>query len=353
MQATIRVLAAWIACGLCAGAARADGDGMVRSEVIVPAGAQEVWQAFTTRKGVESWMVPKCMVDFRLGGTLQTTYDPNVELGTEGAPGVITHRILAYAPQRFIAFKTTPPADAADFIKLACAGWWAVEFEALAPDRTRVVVMSLGYETGPDWETTREHFERGNAWTLDRLRKKFTTPEESERTARAWELTGRLAGGEWIAEAAPPDGAPPESPRMRGRVRATADLVGRYVLAEGWLGDSRGMRPHAHMIYYRDSATQQVRFQDFGEGGVSSGAVRSPAPDVLAYDWRLVAADGRVATLHVEMRFRGADAYDLRMFEDAAAAARGDAPKIELNYRRVSETPPEFLTPASPAAGRS
>lgn len=37
-------------------------------EVIVPASQEEVWKAFTTKEGLESWIAPSARVELALGG---------------------------------------------------------------------------------------------------------------------------------------------------------------------------------------------------------------------------------------------------------------------------------------------
>ena len=68
-------------------------DRILRTEAVVAAPVGEVWKAFTTKNGVQSWMVPVAEVDLRLGGTLKTNYNPQARIGD---PGTIVHHILSY-----------------------------------------------------------------------------------------------------------------------------------------------------------------------------------------------------------------------------------------------------------------
>ena len=38
---------------------------------------------------------------------------------------------------------------------------------------TRVTIVQPGYRTGEPWETVYRHFERGNGWSLEQLRRRF------------------------------------------------------------------------------------------------------------------------------------------------------------------------------------
>ena len=69
-------------------------------EADIPAPVAEVWQAFTTAEGFMSWAVPKAEVDFRVGGAMRTSYNPESNLDDEHT---IVNRILAYEPEHMLA----------------------------------------------------------------------------------------------------------------------------------------------------------------------------------------------------------------------------------------------------------
>src|SRR5258706_4946492 len=54
---------------------------VLRTTVEVDATPAQVWDAFTTKEGVESWMVPLAEVDFRMGETLTTNYNKSAGIG--------------------------------------------------------------------------------------------------------------------------------------------------------------------------------------------------------------------------------------------------------------------------------
>src|SRR2546426_11543663 len=45
-------------------------------EGVVNAPADQVWAAFTTKEGIESWMAAHASIDLKIGGTMKTQYDP-------------------------------------------------------------------------------------------------------------------------------------------------------------------------------------------------------------------------------------------------------------------------------------
>lgn len=158
----------------------ADDSDTLRAQEIVPASIDEVWAAFTSTSGVEAWMVPVAEVDFRIGGTLKTNYDRAAGIG---GPGTIVHHILAYEPRRMIAMRFDAPENAA-VAKIAEATWWLVRLDPIDLTRTRVTISHCGFGAGPEWEQARTHFARGNAWTLQQLKKHFEALRQHERTLR-------------------------------------------------------------------------------------------------------------------------------------------------------------------------
>jgi uncharacterized protein YndB with AHSA1/START domain len=310
------------------------GDRTLRHEVILDAPVDEVWKVFTTKEGVESWMVPLAEVDFRLGGTLKTNYNAK---GTIGDEGTITQHVLAFEPLRMITWQSSPPANAPNFIKVACQGWAVIRFDELSPRRTRVTVTGCGYGTGPDWDKALEFFERGNAWTLQQLQKRFADAEADRRTKRVLELYAACAGGDFVHEAVGPDGG-------AFRSRARYEVVdGTTVSVDSWLGNQDGMAFHGRTILYRDPETREARFMNFGErGAIARGSMHLADDNRVVYDWQMIGADGGRKLFHVEVTFEGPDAYVFRLWDSPKSAADGAKPGVEARHSRVAKLPEAF-----------
>lgn len=147
------------------------GGFVLRHEAVVPAPLADVWEAVTTSEGWRSWAVPFAEVDFRLGGRIETSYDPDA---VAGRPENIVSRILAFLPGRMIAFQAeqAPP----DFPRPELLdGLFSVVELSPEADGTRVAVSGVGYTDSPGHRELRRFFEQGNAWTLEQLVKRFTT----------------------------------------------------------------------------------------------------------------------------------------------------------------------------------
>ncbi len=143
---------------------------VLRAETVVHAPVQEVWKAFTTKEGVQSWMAPVAEVDLRVGGTIMTNYNRAAKIGD---PGTIVHHIVSYEPERMLATHFTAAADGPAWAKKAEATWVVYRFEPVGEKDTRVTVSMMGWGQGAEWDDSYEHFKRGNEWTMEQLGKRF------------------------------------------------------------------------------------------------------------------------------------------------------------------------------------
>ena len=146
------------------------GDRSIQLSIDVPASAHEIFAAFTTSDGFASWAVPVARVEFRIGGFIEASYDPNAQLGD---PGNIKNEIVAYVPDRLLVIHNVqaPPgfADPELFRRTVTV----IEFTALDPRHTRVTLTNAGYGPGDRFDTLYRHFEWGDAYTLQQLRMRF------------------------------------------------------------------------------------------------------------------------------------------------------------------------------------
>ena len=140
------------------------------SEAIVDATPDQVWDVWTTKQGIQSWMVPQADIDLRVGGKMRTHYDPK---GTLGDAQGIEHTILAFDPKRMFAFKTVKCPETFPFKKAMEPVWNVVYMEAVDAQHTRVTVRCLGYGDDEESRKMRAFFAKGNAYTLELLKKLF------------------------------------------------------------------------------------------------------------------------------------------------------------------------------------
>ncbi len=149
------------------------GEKVQRFEVILNTSIGEVWDAFTTEKGLKSWAVPVVQLDFRIGGTRKAHYNKNAQIGDDFT---ITNDILNYLPKELLTYKVNLTKafpkecrDEDDHLQ------YMLQFRELNNKRVKITFSMLGWGEGPEWEEVYDKFERGNRWTFERLVKRFKT----------------------------------------------------------------------------------------------------------------------------------------------------------------------------------
>ena len=149
----------------------ADGTTTLDQRVVVNAPIAEVWQVLTAGEGWRSWAAPFAVVDFRLGGIIETSYRPDAQAGS---PENIRNQIVAYLPKRMFAIRNVQappkaPFDVATFQSMHTI----VLVEPLTERTTAVSCVQPGFRAGEPYDTVLTHFRWGNGWTLEQLKKRF------------------------------------------------------------------------------------------------------------------------------------------------------------------------------------
>lgn len=145
-------------------------------EGVIDAPIAAVWRAFTTKEGLESWMVPHADIDLRVGGKMRTNYDPEGRIGDENT---IENTILSFEPERMLSIKATKPPASFPYKNAIKDTWSVMYFDELREDQTRLRIAGLGYGESDEAQQMRAFFQQGNAWTLDRLRTHFAGADDA------------------------------------------------------------------------------------------------------------------------------------------------------------------------------
>jgi uncharacterized protein YndB with AHSA1/START domain len=141
-------------------------------EGIVAASLDEIWTAFTTKKGQESWMVAQSEVDLKVGGRMRTHYDPK---GKIGDAKTIENTIICYDPKRMLSLKVSKPPEGFPFPNAVKNMWTVIYFETTGPKTTRVRIVGLGFGDDEESKKMRAFFDRGNAFTMKKLQERFAS----------------------------------------------------------------------------------------------------------------------------------------------------------------------------------
>ena len=150
----------------------ADGDRVLQLSIVVNATPAQVWDAFTTAEGYRAWVAPVSAVDLRIGGDIEASYDPAAKIG---GPDNIRNRIVAYVPQRLLSFRNVQAPKALPHRELFGEIVTTLEIEDLGAGRSRVSLTAVGYGAGEGFDFLYRHFEWGNAYSLNELKKRFET----------------------------------------------------------------------------------------------------------------------------------------------------------------------------------
>jgi uncharacterized protein YndB with AHSA1/START domain len=157
------------------------GERVLQLTTVVDAPLARVWAAFATEKGFTAWAVPLARIDLRVGGSIESSYDPKAPLGSDKT---IRNEIVALVPERLLVIRNVQappgvPFDAAIFQSTQTAMW----FEPLDATRTRLTLVSGRFFAGAAYEGVYRFFQAGNAYTLGELRRHLapatTTPAPS------------------------------------------------------------------------------------------------------------------------------------------------------------------------------
>jgi len=136
-------------------------------ETEIEAGIAEVWQAFTTKAGLQSWMAPLVEINLIVGGKIKTDYDPE---GTIGDENTIENTILAYVPGKMISLKATRFPPSFSYQEIPEDPWTVFYFEEITPTKTNIMVVGLGYTQKNKSQQLNQLFFDANKQALDKLK---------------------------------------------------------------------------------------------------------------------------------------------------------------------------------------
>lgn len=141
----------------------------IRVEAELPAGAHEVWKAWTTEAGVRSFLAPEARIEAEPGGSYEIYFNPEAPCGSRGTEGM---RVLAVQPESFLAFTWNAPPHLPEVRKQQTTV--EIRIFSMGPESSRVHLEHRGWGTGGQWEEAFAYFSR--AWSegvFPRLKNRF------------------------------------------------------------------------------------------------------------------------------------------------------------------------------------
>lgn len=147
-----------------------NGDRAIQLSIDVPAAAHAVFAAFSSSEGFSSWAVPVTKVDFRIGGSMESSYDAAAKIGD---PNNIRNQILAYVPDRLLVIRNVQAPAGFPNPELFQRTVTIIEFTPLGDAQTRVTITNAGYGKDKGFDVLYRNFEWGDAYSLAELRSRF------------------------------------------------------------------------------------------------------------------------------------------------------------------------------------
>lgn len=146
-------------------------DRNIHIETIINAPVPEVWEVWTTQKGLESFLAPECRIDLRIDGTLDIYFYPEAPEGQRGAEGL---RILSVQPNKMYSFSWINPPDFPEIRNQRTHVILKFFPKGKQNSKTRLVLIHDGWGDGEIWDQAYQYFVK--AWrdtVLFRLNYRF------------------------------------------------------------------------------------------------------------------------------------------------------------------------------------
>ena len=142
----------------------------IERETVVAAPIGAVWQAWTTKAGIESFFAPEAVVDARVGGAFHVHMDPFAAPGAKGADDM---RFMALQAPTMLSFDWNAPPTLPEARKQRT--FVIVRLADVDGKSTRVSLHHTGWGHGGEWDRNYAYFDR--AWTavLANLKRRFET----------------------------------------------------------------------------------------------------------------------------------------------------------------------------------
>jgi uncharacterized protein YndB with AHSA1/START domain len=139
---------------------------------VIDAPVADVWKAWTTPEGIESFFAPKAAkVVAEPGGAFELWFGVDMPEGSRGSEGCLFHSVT---PMRQLVFEWNAPPTIPTIRRLRTLVY--IDFAPLDGERTSVTLRNFGYGDGDDWAKTKAYFERAWPAVMAGLEKRFARP---------------------------------------------------------------------------------------------------------------------------------------------------------------------------------
>lgn len=131
----------------------------------------KLWWVFSTDDGFKMLGAAKAKIDFRVGGKMQSHYSPAGVIGDEGT---IENTIIAYEPNRVLAWRITKPPKNFPFMSAYKDIWSVATFTDAGGGKSHLRLAQVGYTPDEESQKMRAFFDQGNKWVIDKLQQNLS-----------------------------------------------------------------------------------------------------------------------------------------------------------------------------------
>ncbi len=129
----------------------------ITKEAVVPAGISDVWKAWTTKEGIQSFFAPECNIEYKLFGRYEMIFLPDAKRGSQGGEGNI---ILAIEFEKMLSFCWNAPPQIPEVRNQRT--FVTLKFEKAGENETQVHFCQAGWGDSEEWDKAYDYFDK--AW---------------------------------------------------------------------------------------------------------------------------------------------------------------------------------------------
>jgi len=135
---------------------------------VINAPVADVWKAWTTAEGLESFWAPKAAkIEPVPGGAFELWFGVNNPEGSRGSEGCLVHSVQPM--EQFVFEWNAPPGNPVRKLRTLVY----LDFKPLPDNRTEVTLRNFGYGTGEDWAKAKAYFQSAWPAVMGSLEKRF------------------------------------------------------------------------------------------------------------------------------------------------------------------------------------
>jgi uncharacterized protein YndB with AHSA1/START domain len=136
---------------------------------VINAPVAEVWKAWTTAEGIESFFAPKAAkVEPWPGGAFELWFGVNMPEGSRGCEGCKVHSVR---PMEQLVFEWNAPPTIPTIRVLRTLVY--LDFKPLPDNRTELTLRNFGYGDGEEWAKNKAYFAQAWPAVMASLEKRF------------------------------------------------------------------------------------------------------------------------------------------------------------------------------------